>query len=80
LKPVKKILANLKTFPKGRLIIDTPYPDNSAYPVEDHPDWKDFYPNAEEEMPFDLPVSKGPKVRMIVYVGADHEHDLVTNL
>jgi hypothetical protein len=78
LKAVKRILAYLKTFPKGRLIVDTTYPDHSIYPVEDHPNWKDFYPDAEEEIPNDLPMSKGPKVRMTVYVDADHAHDLVT--
>jgi hypothetical protein len=78
LKAVKRILAYLKTFSKGRLIVDTTYPDHSIYPVEDHPNWKDFYPDAEEEIPNDLPMSKGPKVRMTVYVDADHAHDLVT--
>jgi hypothetical protein len=78
LKAVKRILAHLKTFPKGRLIIDTAYPDHSICPVEDHSNWKDFYPDAEEEIPNDLAVSKGPKVRMTVYLGADDAHDLVT--
>jgi hypothetical protein len=41
LKAVTRILAFPKTFPKGRLIIDTAYPDHSVYPVEDHPNWKD---------------------------------------
>jgi hypothetical protein len=77
LKAVKRILAYLKTFLKGRLIVDTLYPDHSVYPVEDHPNWKDFYPDAEEEIPSDLPMSKGPKVRMTVSVDEDHAHDLV---
>jgi hypothetical protein len=72
----KRILSYLKTFPKGRLIIDTAYPDHSIYPVEDHPNWKDFYPDAEEEIPNDLPMSRGPKVRMTVYMDADQAHDL----
>jgi hypothetical protein len=78
LKAVKRILAYLKTFPKGKLIIDTAYPDHFIYPVEDHTDWMEFYPGAEEEIPNDLPASKGLKVRMTVYVDADHAHDLVT--
>jgi hypothetical protein len=78
MKAVERILAYLKTFPKGRLIVDTTYPDHSIYPFEDHPNWRDFYPDAEEEIPNDLPMSKGPKVRMTVYVDADHAHDLVT--
>jgi hypothetical protein len=38
----------------------------------------DLYPDAEEEMPNDLPMSKGPKALMTVYVDTDHAHDLVT--
>jgi hypothetical protein len=78
LKAVKMILAYIKTFPKGGVIVDTTYPDHSIYPAEDHPNWRDFYPDAGEEIPNDLPMSKGPKVRMTVYVDADHAHDLVT--
>jgi hypothetical protein len=42
LKAVKRILAYFKIFPKGRLLIDTAYPDHSIYLVEDHHIWKDF--------------------------------------
>jgi hypothetical protein len=38
----------------------------------------EFYPYAGEEIPKDLPPEKGPRVRMTVYVDADHAHDLVT--
>jgi hypothetical protein len=51
---VKRILSYLKTFPKGRHIIDTAYPDLSVYPVEDHTNWMEFYPVAEAEIPDDL--------------------------
>jgi hypothetical protein len=78
LKAVKRILSYLKTFPKGRVIIDTSYPDHSVYPVEDHSNWMKFYPDASEEIPKDLPPEKGPRFRMTVYVDADHAHNLVT--
>jgi hypothetical protein len=78
LKAVKRILSYLKTLLKGRLIIDTAYSDHFVYPVEDHNNWVEFYPDADEEIPNDLPTSKGSKVRMTVYVDADHAHDLVT--
>jgi hypothetical protein len=81
LKAVKRILSYLKTFPKGpkgRVIIDTSYPDHSLYLVEDHSNWMEFYSDASEEIPKDLPPEKGPRVRMTVYVDADHAHDLVT--
>jgi hypothetical protein len=38
----------------------------------------EFYPDASEEIPKDLPPEKGPRVRMTVYLMADHAHDLVT--
>jgi hypothetical protein len=75
LKAAKKILAYLKTFPYGRVIIDTSYPRHSEYPVKDHPNCEHFYPDAKEEMPNNLPVQMGPKVRTTVYVDADHAHD-----
>jgi hypothetical protein len=78
LNTAKRALAYLRAFPKERVIVDTTYPDHSAYPVEDHTNWMEFYPDAEEEIPKDLPTSKGPKVRMTVYVDTDHAHDLVT--
>jgi hypothetical protein len=78
LKAFKRILSNIKTFPKGRVIIDNSYPDHSVYPTEDHSNWMEFYPDASEEIPNDLPPEKGPRVRMTVYVDADHAHDLVT--
>jgi hypothetical protein len=78
LKAVKRILSYLKTFPKGRTIIDTSYPDHSVHPVENHSNWMEFYPDASEEIPKDLPPEKGLRVRMTVYVDADHAHDLVT--
>jgi hypothetical protein len=78
LKAVNRILSYLKTFPKGRVIIDTSYPDHSVYPVEDHSNWMEFYPDASEDIPNDVPPKTEPRVRMTVYVDADHAHDLVT--
>ena len=63
LKAAKRILAYLKTFPKGRVIVDTSYPNHSEYLVDDLPNWKDFYPDAEEEIPNDLPMSKESKTK-----------------
>jgi hypothetical protein len=74
LKAVKRILSYLKTFPKGRVIIDTSYPGHSMYHVEDHSNWMEFYPDASNEIPNDLPPEKGSRVRMTVYVDADHAH------
>jgi hypothetical protein len=78
LKALKRILSYLKTFPKGRVIIDTSYPDHSMYSVEDYSKWIGFFSDASEEIPKDLLPEKGPRFRMTVYVDADHAHDLVT--
>jgi hypothetical protein len=78
LKAVKKILSYLKTFPKGRAIIDTSYPDHSVQPVEDHSNWMEFDPDASEEIPKDPLSENVPSVRMTVYVDEYHTNDLVT--
>jgi hypothetical protein len=78
LKAVKRILSYLKTFPRRRVIFDTSYPDHSMYPVEDHSNRVEFYPDSGEEIPKDLSPEKGPRVRMNVYVNDDNAHDLVT--
>ena len=44
-------------------IAETSYPDHSIYSIEDHPNRKGFNPEAEEEIPNDLPSTKGPKVK-----------------
>jgi hypothetical protein len=71
---VKRILSYLKTFRKGRVIIDT------LYPVEDNSNWMKFYPDASEAIPKDLLPENVPSVRMTVYVDADHAHYLVTRI
>jgi hypothetical protein len=38
----------------------------------------EFYPDASEEIPKDLPPERTPRVRMTVYVDAENAHDLVT--
>jgi hypothetical protein len=40
----------------------------------------EFYPDAGEEIPKDLPPEKGPRVRMTIYVDAHQAHDLITKI
>jgi hypothetical protein len=49
---------------------------NSIYTVEYHSNWVESYPDAGEEIPKDLLPKRKPRVRMTVYVDADHAHDL----
>ena len=76
-KAAKRVLAYLKAYCKGKIIYDTGYPDHSQYDCIDQ-DWSEIYPDAEEEIPQDMPTPKGRKVRMTIYVDANHGHDLIT--
>lgn len=70
-------LSYIKTRPKGRIIFDTSYRPWS-HTDEGKFDWTKYYPNAEEEIPHDIPIALGKSVKITVYVDADHAHDLVT--
>ena len=75
----ERILGYLKTYNKGRIIYDTLYIQHDMFiPGEEHLNWKEFYPDAEEQILPDAPLAKGKKVRITVYVDADHAHDQVT--
>ena len=72
-----RIFGYLKAYPKGRLYVDTkPYTKEVAIPVEY--DWTEFYPEATEETPHDMPTPLGSPMTTTCYVDADHAHDTVT--
>jgi hypothetical protein len=77
-KAMQRVLGYLKKFPKGRIIIDTNHRDWSSFPMDTSDNWKDFYPDAAEEMPPNMPLPKGKGVRITCYVDADHAHDQLT--
>jgi hypothetical protein len=72
-----RLFGYLKGHPKGRLLVNPqPYlqPNTSFL---DH-DWNEFYPDAIEELPPDMPNPIGPKIETVCYVDADHAHDTLT--
>ena len=72
---VKRVILgyHLKVYAKGRSIIfDTSYTDHSKHKVEDHPGWSQMYPDAQEELPPDMPAKRMKPVRITVYVDLDH--------
>ena len=78
LAAAERILGYLKTYYKGRIIYDTSYLQHDLFiPEEEHLNWKEFYPDAEEQITPNTPEPKGKKVRVTVYVDADHAHDQV---
>jgi hypothetical protein len=82
LKEVRRILSYLKIFPKGRVIINTSYPDHSMYPAEDHSNLDRILSRLWKRNSKGLLPEKGTRVMITlfatVYVDADNAHDLVT--
>ena len=78
LKAMIRVMSYLKTFSKGRILLDNKYPDHSIYKLEDHDSWSDSYPDAEEEIPSNMPEPKSKHVHITVYVDTDHTHEEVT--
>ena len=75
---MQRILGYLKKFPKGRIIIDGNYPNWSGHSMETANNWSESYPDAEEELPPNMPTKMGKPVRITCYVDADHAHDQQT--
>ena len=78
LKALIRVFGYLKDFPAAQLLIDPSYPDHSKYPTDEYK-WMEFYPDAEEELPRQMPEPKGKAARITCYVDADHAHDKVTH-
>jgi hypothetical protein len=77
IKAVKRILSYLKTFPKGRVIVEVTFANHSVFHIEDYY-LGGFYKEFEEDIPKVLSDETWQRVRMTVYVDADHANDLVT--
>ena len=61
-------------------MIDPNYPNHSNYPTPEHDNWKEYYPDAKEDIPTgkDRPTPKGPMVRFTLWKDADHAHCMLT--
>ena len=75
---MKKLFGYLKNRPNGKILCDTSYPDHSQYQTPDEQNWDDFYPDAKEELPPDMPKPLRKSVRITYYVDADHAHCKMT--
>ena len=76
LKAMKCIYGYIKMHPQGHIPLDTSFHDWSPYNIEEY-DWNEFYPDAIEETPPDMPDPRGAEARITVYKDADHAHDQV---
>jgi Reverse transcriptase (RNA-dependent DNA polymerase) len=69
------VFAFLLHHPRCRLVMD-----DDRGPVDEGPeqDWKEFYPDASEQLPSNAPKPRGNSVQMICYCDSDHAGDLMT--
>jgi hypothetical protein len=77
IKAMLRVFGYLKKYPHGQILVDPSFPDHTKFQATDQ-DWTELYPEAEEELPPDMPTPKGKGSRTTCYVDADHAHDLVT--
>ena len=78
LNTMKQVFGYLKKYPKGKIVVDASYGDNSTFKINEFENWKEFYPDAKEELPDDMPTPFGKAMQITIYIDADHAHDTVT--
>ena len=76
---LQRIFGYLKEYPKGQLVIDpTIPPDRQKATISSEYDWHEFYPDACEDIPYDMPIPIGSPATLTCYVDADHTRDKVS--
>ena len=59
LSAMKQVFGYLMKFPKGKIVVDARYQDNLEFKINEFENWKEFYPDAEEELPNNIPTPFG---------------------
>ena len=72
-----RVFGYVKQNPDGSIIIDPNIPAQPHNLPEQH-NWTEWYPDAHEAIPPDMPLPKGPAATTMCYVDADHAHDVIT--
>jgi Reverse transcriptase (RNA-dependent DNA polymerase) len=72
---VMHIFAWLKTHERSKVVLDPSYVEHVEV---EKPDWSDFYKDAKELLPPDMPEPLGKPVQMTTFVDSDHAGDKVT--
>ena len=79
LEAVKRIFGYLSEYYKARLPIDINDPGiRNEITTSTDQEWMEFYPDACEEIPYDMLKPVGKTGKITVYVDADHARDKVT--
>ena len=55
IKAMKQSFGYLKKFSKAKSMVDPTLPDHSVYVSNTYDNWSEFYPDAEEAIPLDIP-------------------------
>ena len=74
LQQIYHIFGYLKTSHRRRLFYDPGYPGISESRFQRH-NWEDFYKDAKEELPLDMPEARGKDVGIHCFVDASHASD-----
>ena len=77
LEQVYHVFGYLKTHPKRRLFFDPRHPDIDERAFSTY-QWYDFYRDAKEQVPTDMPPPSGHAVSTHCFVDADHASNTVT--
>jgi hypothetical protein len=75
LDAVFHMFAYLKSHSRSRIVFDPSYVPHLDTQM---PDWSDFYREAKELIPPDMPEARGRPVQMTAFVDSDHAGDTVT--
>jgi Reverse transcriptase (RNA-dependent DNA polymerase) len=75
LDAVMHVFAWLKCHTRSKIVLDPDYPE---YEEMEKPDWSEFYEDAKELLPPDMPEPLGNPVVMTTFVDSDHAGDKVT--
>ena len=76
---LKRVFDYLNTHKNGQIILDdgtAPVRENALINIGFK--WEEFYPDAVEQLPEDMPFPFGKKATITCYVDADHARDTVT--
>ena len=75
LSALMHVFAFMKSHKRSKVVLDPGYVDHVE---QEKPDWSDFYADAKELLPPDMPEPLGKPVQMTTFVDSDHAGDKVT--
>ena len=79
LQAIYRVFGYLKQVPKRKLYFDPRKPMISEDRFQNF-DWEDFYPDACEPIPLDIPIPRGKSVSTHCFVDANHSGDKTTRI